>query len=129
MVFRSRLSASVENQKSKIIVEPSGERELDVLKLIAQGLSNCEIGERLFLGLSTTQGHNLKSLANPSPKPHRGGRACPGIGIVVVKIPGLPANSCKIEAREFFPLSVPHNNTSNQYFSIDAIIPFRQIAN
>jgi LuxR family maltose regulon positive regulatory protein len=33
-------------------------RELEVLHLIAQGLSNHEIGERLFLALSTVKGHN-----------------------------------------------------------------------
>ena len=34
------------------------ERELEVLDLIAQGLSNQEIGERLFLALDTVKGHN-----------------------------------------------------------------------
>jgi len=31
---------------------------LEVLRLIAQGLSNREISERLFLALSTVKGHN-----------------------------------------------------------------------
>jgi LuxR family maltose regulon positive regulatory protein len=35
-------------------------RELEVLQLIAQGLSNQEIGERLFLALDTVKGHNRK---------------------------------------------------------------------
>lgn len=34
------------------------ERELEMLKLIAQGYSNREIGERLFLALSTVKGYN-----------------------------------------------------------------------
>jgi LuxR family maltose regulon positive regulatory protein len=34
------------------------ERELEVLQLIAQGLSNRQICERLFLALSTVKGHN-----------------------------------------------------------------------
>jgi LuxR family maltose regulon positive regulatory protein len=34
------------------------QRELEVLRLVAQGLSNKEIGERLFLSLSTVKGHN-----------------------------------------------------------------------
>jgi LuxR family maltose regulon positive regulatory protein len=39
------------------LVEPLTERELQVLHLIAEGLSNREIGERLFLALSTVKGH------------------------------------------------------------------------
>jgi LuxR family maltose regulon positive regulatory protein len=33
---------------------------LEVLRLIAQGLSNQEIGERLFLALDTVKGHNRR---------------------------------------------------------------------
>ncbi|HLC02224.1 MAG TPA: LuxR C-terminal-related transcriptional regulator [Anaerolineales bacterium] len=40
------------------LVEPLSQRELKILQLIAQGLSNGEIGERLFLALSTVKGHN-----------------------------------------------------------------------
>jgi len=40
------------------LVEHLSERELEVLQLIAQGLSNREISERLFLALSTVKGHN-----------------------------------------------------------------------
>ena len=40
------------------LIEPLSPRELEVLRLIAQGLSNHEIGERLFLALSTVKGHN-----------------------------------------------------------------------
>ena len=40
------------------LIEPLSERELEVLRLIAQGLSNHEIGERLFLALDTVKGHN-----------------------------------------------------------------------
>jgi LuxR family maltose regulon positive regulatory protein len=36
------------------------QRELEVLQLIAQGLSNQEIGERLFLALDTVKGHNRR---------------------------------------------------------------------
>jgi LuxR family maltose regulon positive regulatory protein len=38
--------------------EPLSQRELEVLRLIAQGLSNREIGERLFLAVITVKGHN-----------------------------------------------------------------------
>jgi LuxR family maltose regulon positive regulatory protein len=40
------------------LAEPLSQRELEVLQLIAQGLSNREISERLFLALSTVKGHN-----------------------------------------------------------------------
>jgi LuxR family maltose regulon positive regulatory protein len=40
------------------LVEPLSRRELEVLHLIAQGLSNREISERLFLALDTVKGHN-----------------------------------------------------------------------
>ena len=42
------------------LIEPLSQRELEVLQLIAQGLSNREISERLFLALSTVKGHNRK---------------------------------------------------------------------
>ncbi|MNH97311.1 HTH-type transcriptional regulator MalT [compost metagenome] len=42
----------------KSLIEPLSERELEVLQLIAQGLSNQEISERLYLALSTVKGHN-----------------------------------------------------------------------
>ncbi len=40
------------------LIEPLSQRELEVLRLIAQGLSNREIGERLFLAIITVKGHN-----------------------------------------------------------------------
>ncbi len=45
---------------SNPLVEPLSQRELEILKLIALGLSNREIGERLFLALDTIKGHNRK---------------------------------------------------------------------
>jgi LuxR family transcriptional regulator, maltose regulon positive regulatory protein len=42
------------------LIEPLSPRELEVLRLIAQGLSNQEISERLFLALGTVKGHNQK---------------------------------------------------------------------
>ena len=40
------------------LIEPLSQRELEILQLIAQGLSNRQISERLFLALSTVKGHN-----------------------------------------------------------------------
>jgi LuxR family maltose regulon positive regulatory protein len=45
------------------LIEPLTERELEVLRLIAQGLSNQEITEKLFVALSTVKGHNLRIFA------------------------------------------------------------------
>jgi LuxR family maltose regulon positive regulatory protein len=42
------------------LVEPLSQRELEVLQLIAQGLSNREIGKQLYLALNTVKGHNQK---------------------------------------------------------------------
>ena len=42
------------------LIEPLSQREVEVLQLIAQGLSNQEICERLFLALDTVKGHNRK---------------------------------------------------------------------
>ena len=42
------------------LIDPLSQREFKILQLIAQGLSNREIGERLFLALDTIKGHNRK---------------------------------------------------------------------
>ncbi|MBN1995323.1 MAG: AAA family ATPase [Anaerolineae bacterium] len=42
------------------LIEPLSQRELEILQLIAQGLSNSEISERLFLALDTVKGHNRR---------------------------------------------------------------------
>ncbi|WP_409348568.1 LuxR C-terminal-related transcriptional regulator [Paenibacillus phyllosphaerae] len=42
------------------LVEPLSRRELEVLALIAKGLSNRDIGERLFLAVDTVKGHNRR---------------------------------------------------------------------
>ncbi|MBU9711542.1 LuxR C-terminal-related transcriptional regulator [Evansella tamaricis] len=59
--FVSRLRLAIEassSQSAPKLLEPLSERELKVLKLIAEGLSNQEIGDRLFLALSTVKGYN-----------------------------------------------------------------------
>lgn len=40
------------------LIEPLSDRELEVLHLIAQGLTNRAIADRLFIALSTVKGHN-----------------------------------------------------------------------
>ena len=45
------------------MIDPLSERELEVLHLIAQGLSNDEITQKLVVALSTVKGHNLRIFA------------------------------------------------------------------
>ena len=52
------LTASGHARSHQPLIEPLSERELEVLELVAEGLSNREISERLFLALSTVKGHN-----------------------------------------------------------------------
>jgi LuxR family maltose regulon positive regulatory protein len=47
-------------QQSQQLIEPLSARELEVLQLVAKGLSNRQIGERLFLALDTVKGYNRK---------------------------------------------------------------------
>jgi LuxR family maltose regulon positive regulatory protein len=54
----TELSSAVVRPPS--LVEPLSGRELEILKLVAQGLANREIGERLFLALDTVKGHNRR---------------------------------------------------------------------
>ena len=42
------------------LIEPLSHREMEVLRLISEGLSNHEIGERLCVALDTVKGHNRK---------------------------------------------------------------------
>jgi LuxR family maltose regulon positive regulatory protein len=69
--YAARLLAAFESQvpmdqekslpgETQSLIEPLSERELEVLELIAQGLSNREISQRLFIALNTVKGHNRK---------------------------------------------------------------------
>ena len=54
----ARESQTATSSPTQPLVEPLSDREREILQLIAQGLSNREISERLFLALSTVKGHN-----------------------------------------------------------------------
>ena len=72
--YTDKLLAAFESEKRKIddkpdlsttplgqhLNEPLSQRELEVLRLIAKGLSNRMISERLFLAVDTVKGHNRK---------------------------------------------------------------------
>ncbi len=47
-------------ERPQPLIDPLSQRELEVLRLVAQGLSNQEICERLFLALDTVKGHNRR---------------------------------------------------------------------
>jgi LuxR family maltose regulon positive regulatory protein len=55
--FRSAPTIKPSPSRAELPIEPLTQREMEVLELIAEGLSNREIGERLFLALSTVKGH------------------------------------------------------------------------
>ena len=46
--------------KASSLADPLSPRQLEVLTLIAEGLSNREIGDRLFIALDTVKGHTRK---------------------------------------------------------------------
>ena len=51
-------SQPAQAQQALSLIEPLSNRELEVLRLIAQGFSNQQISERLFIALPTVKGHN-----------------------------------------------------------------------
>jgi len=69
--YVARLLAAFDAEKSKVkdkpdphshqpLIDPLSERELEILKLISEGLSNEEICKKLFLALDTVKGHNRR---------------------------------------------------------------------
>lgn len=55
----AKLGSATKKRQSGL-VEPLSERELEVLRLVCQGLSNQEICQRLYLALDTVKGHNRR---------------------------------------------------------------------
>lgn len=53
----SRVSSLVGRTSSEVLPEPLSEREIELLRLIASGLSNKEIGETLFITEGTVKNH------------------------------------------------------------------------
>ena len=49
--------SEISSSDIRALVEPLSERELEVLQLIAEGLTNPEIASRLFLSLNTVKAH------------------------------------------------------------------------
>jgi len=58
--YSRKLLTLIQPHQQQGLVEPLTEREIEVLQLIAQGLSNREIGEQLYLALDTVKGYNRK---------------------------------------------------------------------
>lgn len=53
----SRVSSLVGGTSSEVLPEPLSDREIELLRLIASGLSNKEIGETLFITEGTVKNH------------------------------------------------------------------------
>jgi hypothetical protein len=98
------------------------DRELEVLRLVAQGLSNREIGERLFSPLSRSKGTTGTPFASSrfggAPKRWRAPASWPCCSPNVRS----PAFRIRMGAR------ADHNDTPEPYFGICSPIPPRGYA-
>ena len=57
---QSSMPGSIPAFSESPLVEPLSPREMEILRLLAKGLSNQQICQRLFLALDTVKGHNRK---------------------------------------------------------------------
>ena len=55
---KAKNSGEKAKMMSSTLIEPLSERELEMLHMISEGLSNQEISDRLYLALSTIKGYN-----------------------------------------------------------------------
>jgi LuxR family maltose regulon positive regulatory protein len=58
--FQMRKQRRMNESTGEVFFEPLSGREQEVLQMIAQGLSNQQICDRLFLALDTVKGHNRR---------------------------------------------------------------------
>ncbi len=56
-IVHELVSSTVGREQPQAEVEPLTEREREVLKLLAQGLSNKDIAQKLYLSVRTVEGH------------------------------------------------------------------------
>jgi LuxR family maltose regulon positive regulatory protein len=70
-------ATAVPDSQPSELVEPLSQRELDVLELIADGLSNRQIAERLYISLHTVKAHtrNIYGKLDVHSRTHAASRA------------------------------------------------------
>jgi LuxR family transcriptional regulator, maltose regulon positive regulatory protein len=61
--WAEHLREAIAKTAAETAVDPLSERELEVLRLVAAGLSNQDIATQLHLALSSVKGHNLRIFA------------------------------------------------------------------
>jgi LuxR family maltose regulon positive regulatory protein len=73
----STFKAAKPPKKALDLVEPLSERELEVLHLLAAGLSNREIAQKLFISLNTVRTHtkNINTKLNVHSRTQAAARA------------------------------------------------------
>lgn len=55
-----KIIGNIHQSSSQLLNEQLSHREMEILHLVASGLSNREIGEKLYLALDTVKGHNRR---------------------------------------------------------------------